>query len=83
MRPMFHHLSLGVEFLVTTGAIIFLGSLGFSLVLGIVRHFFVPYMNLAVLNQLYVLAKFMAANCALIIFDVVVDNFHMPMKVFH
>ena len=78
---MFHQLSLSVELFGTTGAIIFLGSLGFSLVFGISWHFFVLFMNLHVADQVSVLAEYTTTYCTLILFDSVVHNFHMPSKI--
>ena len=78
---MLHQLSLSVELFVTTCAIILLGSLGFTLVFGIVWHFFVLLMNRYVAFQLMIVAKFMTTNCALVIFNFVVNNFHMLMEV--
>ena len=81
MQSMLHQLPLTVELFATTCAIIFLGSLKFSLVSGIVWQFFVLSMDFHVANQIGICAKFMATNCASIIFDIVVDNFHMLTKI--
>ena len=78
---MFDQLSLSVELFVTTCAIKFLSSLGFSLVFCIVQYLLVLFMNLDVADQIGISAKFPATNCALIIFHFVVNNFDMLTKV--
>ena len=77
---MFDQLSLSVKLFVTTCAIKLLSSFGFCLVFGTVQQQFVLFMNFDVVNQLGISAKFPATNCALILFDFVVNNFHMHTK---